>query len=446
MSQEEGEQESRKRTSARQLTDRDDVDADVQDNDTGTWRKADAATMQTRKIFKVRGGKAHVERNTVDATPAATASTTATPKFTFATQSENKEENQEAAKEGTPVKEAPTEAATAPQTPTKETTTAKEATPTKEAPATSSTPSKDASPQKEATPATQTTPAKDNTNGDTKETKEATPTKTDGSEPPKPLFSFTSPSFPTSFSQAATSSFPTLTSNPFGSSTSSAFSSSTTGSGFSGFTGFNFPSVNFSAGGSSVFGAGGAKKEGSDDEGDGEGANPEEEVPITGPSKLPIIPTVTGEEDETTIFSIRAKLYAMAEGKWQERGVGQLKLNKAQDGKCRLLMRDQGGKHLRLNAALFPEMKVDKTGDKSVQFVAIGTGGSDAPAGGAPPKPFTTFAARVGRKEEADEIFDAIQKHKKEGPAASSTPTTSPAPAAASSTATTTTTPETAST
>ena len=66
---------------------------------------------------------------------------------------------------------------------------------------------------------------------------------------------------------------------------------------------------------------------GSDDEG-GEGANPEEEVPIVGSSNLPIVPTVTGEEDETTIISIRAKLYAMAEGKWQERGVGQLKLNK----------------------------------------------------------------------------------------------------------------------
>lgn len=70
--------------------------------------------------------------------------------------------------------------------------------------------------------------------------------------------SLQTPSFPTSFSQAA--SFPTLTSNPFATSTSSAFSSSTTGSSFSGFTGFNFPAVNFSAGGSSVFNAG-AKKE-----------------------------------------------------------------------------------------------------------------------------------------------------------------------------------------
>jgi len=167
-----------------------------------------------------------------------------------------------------------------------------------------------------------------------------------------------------------------------------------------------------------------AKKEGSDDEG-GEEANVEEEVAITGPSKLPLVPVVTGEEDETTLYSVRAKLYAMNEGKWQERGVGQLKLNQTRDGKCRLLMRDQGGKHLRLNATVFPEMKVDKSGDKSVQFVAIGNGGSDAPAstgaGSAPAKAFTTYAARVARKEEAEELIAAIQKHKSANPATEST-------------------------
>lgn len=146
----------------------------------------------------------------------------------------------------------------------------------------------------------------------------------------------------------------------------------------------------------------------------------------------------------------------MIEGKWQERGVGQLKLNKgnilyphlpsrnglilstAKDGKCRLLMRDQGGKHLRLNTALFAEMKVDKTGDKSVQFVAIGTGGGDTPnVPGTAAKLFTTFAVKVARKEEAEEIYDGIEKQKKEITATSTSTSTTSSPAKAPARATT---------
>jgi len=160
--------------------------------------------------------------------------------------------------------------------------------------------------------------------------------------------------------------------------------------------------VNFSAGGS-IFGQQPAKKEGSDDEAGGEGdASVEEEVPITGPSKLPLVAVVTGEEDENTLYNVRAKLFVMTEGKWQERGVGQLKLNQAKDGDCRLLMRDNGGKHLRLNAKVFPEMKVDKSGDKSVCFVAVAESG----------KGWTTYAARVSRKEEAEELIAAIEQSK----------------------------------
>lgn len=46
----------------------------------------------------------------------------------------------------------------------------------------------------------------------------------------------------------------------------------------------------------------------------------------------------TGEEDEDTVYSTRAKLFVMeSEGGWKERGVGQLKLNKRRDdGSARL--------------------------------------------------------------------------------------------------------------
>lgn len=86
---------------------------------------------------------------------------------------------------------------------------------------------------------------------------------------------------------------------------------------------------------------------------------------------------------------------------------------------------------MRLNTPVFPEMKIDKTADKSVQFVAIGNGGADGSAPSA--KPFTTFALRVGRKEEATDLYENLTKQKAASSAASSSSTSS-----STSTATTT--------
>ncbi len=66
-------------------------------------------------------------------------------------------------------------------------------------------------------------------------------------------------------------------------------------------------------------------------------------------------------------------------------------------------MRDQGGKHLRLNVPLFPGMKVDKSGDKSVRFVAFLDNA------------VTSYAIRVSRKEEAEELMNAIELNKGAG-------------------------------
>lgn len=80
----------------------------------------------------------------------------------------------------------------------------------------------------------------------------------------------------------------------------------------------------------------------------------------------------TGEEDETTEFTSRAKLYsfaANAEGKkeWRERGLGVLrlnvkKLNEGEDGqhektKARLLMRADGSHRVVLNSPVMKDMK-----------------------------------------------------------------------------------------
>ena len=63
------------------------------------------------------------------------------------------------------------------------------------------------------------------------------------------------------------------------------------------------------------------------------------------PDFVPVIPlpaevaVTTGEEDETTLFSARAKLFRFADKEWKERGIGNVKLLKNQEGKVRLLMR-----------------------------------------------------------------------------------------------------------
>lgn len=63
------------------------------------------------------------------------------------------------------------------------------------------------------------------------------------------------------------------------------------------------------------------------------------------PDFVPIIPlpeeviVTTGEENETTLFSARAKLYRFADKEWKERGIGKVKLLKNEEGKIRLLMR-----------------------------------------------------------------------------------------------------------
>lgn len=77
----------------------------------------------------------------------------------------------------------------------------------------------------------------------------------------------------------------------------------------------------------------------------------------------------TGEEDETTDFSARAKLYnftANADGKkeWRERGLGVLRLNvkkiseaEEEKAKARLLMRADGSHRVVLNTPVMKDMK-----------------------------------------------------------------------------------------
>lgn len=83
----------------------------------------------------------------------------------------------------------------------------------------------------------------------------------------------------------------------------------------------------------------------------------------------------TGEEDEESIHSIRAKLYLMAEDQsWKERGTGTLRVNvpKSSSDKqsARLVMRADGVLRVILNVSLFKGMKCELQ-EKFVRIVAF---------------------------------------------------------------------------
>ncbi|SNX85784.1 related to YRB2 - Ran-GTPase-binding protein involved in nuclear protein export [Melanopsichium pennsylvanicum] len=83
----------------------------------------------------------------------------------------------------------------------------------------------------------------------------------------------------------------------------------------------------------------------------------------------------TGEEDEESIHSIRAKLYTMAEDQsWKERGTGTLRVNVPKQSldkrTARLVMRADGVLRVILNVSLFKGMKCELQ-EKFVRIIAF---------------------------------------------------------------------------
>lgn len=117
----------------------------------------------------------------------------------------------------------------------------------------------------------------------------------------------------------------------------------------------------------------------------------------------------TGEENERTVHSLRAKLYTMGQdgtrdGIWKERGTGTLRVNVPRDYRlrgtgARLVMRAEGVLRLILNVALFSGMKVELAQDKFIRFVAM-EGGE-----------LQHFALRVSNAAAASGLVGAIKSH-----------------------------------
>lgn len=82
----------------------------------------------------------------------------------------------------------------------------------------------------------------------------------------------------------------------------------------------------------------------------------------------------TGEENEETKFSARAKLFEFdsAEKEWKERGIGTVKVNEDQvTGAARLLMRSEGVFRVLLNMALFRGLRYYAAQDRGVRIVTM---------------------------------------------------------------------------
>jgi len=359
---EDGDGNRKKRGAERQLTDRDNVDDEVdEDNDGGTWQKADDATLAKRRIVKVvrKAPSTEVPKAAINWSFMPTTGST-----------EQKEETHIPAKEeaGTPLK---VEEEAIKQE-TKTNGTGKETSPVAEAKATPETP---------------------------------TETKAEHNPflSPFPDFKFPPPAF----------SFNTLSSTP---------------SPFPAFTGFNFPPSGFSPSGfspsaipssfhsTSIFGkdiAAPKPREGVEE--DGDDALPEEEVPIEpiAGKKMVEVNVTTGEEDEETLFKVTAKLYSfeVKTRDWKQRGSGQLKVNqsKTNPSQARLIMRDQGGKQLRLNIAIFPAMKVERTQRHSSIIVDTFERSADGKSTTA-----MYLLNVLGPKEDTDGLVTHIEKMKRE--------------------------------
>ncbi|KAL2831627.1 hypothetical protein BJY01DRAFT_226490 [Aspergillus pseudoustus] len=116
----------------------------------------------------------------------------------------------------------------------------------------------------------------------------------------------------------------------------------------------------------------------------------------------------TGEEEEKTYFSCKAKLFHFSDKEWKERGLGTFKVNvKVADGvedkkSARMIMRADGVLRVMLNSPLFKGMKTgDVTGkeprSKQINLASLENGRT------------VPLLLRTGSEDQAKELYRVLQ-------------------------------------
>ncbi|KAG8388322.1 hypothetical protein BUALT_Bualt02G0113500 [Buddleja alternifolia] len=119
------------------------------------------------------------------------------------------------------------------------------------------------------------------------------------------------------------------------------------------------------------------------------------------------VPVETGEENEKPVFTADSALFEFIDGKWKERGKGELKINipTTGTGKARLIMRAQGNYRLILNASLFPDMKLTNMEKKGITFACVNNAGEGKDG-------LSTIALKFKDSSIVEDFRAAVTKHK----------------------------------
>lgn len=108
--------------------------------------------------------------------------------------------------------------------------------------------------------------------------------------------------------------------------------------------------------------------------GPGLGADAEAKSVLFPKVETPQSTTTTGEEEERTVFTNRARLFEFESSsrEWKEKGIGMVKINENQvTGASRLLMRSDGVLRVLVNSRLFPGINYSLLNERAVRVVLL---------------------------------------------------------------------------
>ncbi|XP_053601362.1 E3 SUMO-protein ligase RanBP2-like [Plodia interpunctella] len=133
------------------------------------------------------------------------------------------------------------------------------------------------------------------------------------------------------------------------------------------------------------------------------------------PDFKPIVPlpaevkVTTGEEDECTIFSSRAKLFRFVDKQWKERGIGEIKLLKHKTtGKVRVLMRREQVHKICANHIITPEMEIKPMKNETKAYFWVANDFADETV------VLEKFCVRFKTADIANEFYEVFEKARKE--------------------------------